>query len=111
RLEGVGRVALREAGRLGVNRAAFAPLIRDQGNTKFPTGDVARSVLTGMLLAYDTEKRLAKEGFAHDFALEEWVQEAGPDYFQETVGAAQKAVKEAEAAIARRGQAGYAISK
>src|SRR5438105_15850588 len=37
-LEGVGRVALREAARLGVSRVAFAPLIRDQGKTKFGTG-------------------------------------------------------------------------
>src|SRR2546430_742763 len=35
-LEAVGRVALREAGRLGVRKVAFAPLIRDQGNSKFP---------------------------------------------------------------------------
>src|SRR6516225_6952694 len=39
-VEGVGRVALREAARLGVSQVAFAPLIRDQGNAKFGTGDV-----------------------------------------------------------------------
>ena len=61
-MEAVGRVSLREAARLGVSRVAFAPLIRDQGNTKFGTGDVATAVVRGMLLAYDTEKRLQKEG-------------------------------------------------
>src|SRR5438128_6713497 len=30
-MEGVGRVSLREAARLGVSRVAFAPLLRDQG--------------------------------------------------------------------------------
>src|SRR3954462_12262105 len=40
RMERVGRVALREACRLGVRRVAFAPLIRDQGNTRIGTGDV-----------------------------------------------------------------------
>src|SRR5262249_5964715 len=44
-MEAVGRVSLREAARLGTNRVAFAPLIRDQGNTKFTTGDVARAVV------------------------------------------------------------------
>src|SRR5262249_15865133 len=43
RMERVGRAALREASRLGVDRVAFAPLIRDQGNSKFPAGDVARA--------------------------------------------------------------------
>jgi hypothetical protein len=37
-MEQVGKVALREASRLGVNRVAFAPLIRDQGNSTLDTG-------------------------------------------------------------------------
>lgn len=59
-MEAVGRVSLREAVRLGASRVAFAPLIRDQGNTKIGTGDVETAVVRGMLLAYDTEKRLQK---------------------------------------------------
>jgi hypothetical protein len=35
RMERIGRTALREAAKLGVKRAAFAPLIRDQGNSKW----------------------------------------------------------------------------
>jgi hypothetical protein len=38
-MERVGRVALREAARLGATKVAFAPLIRDQGNSKFPAGE------------------------------------------------------------------------
>src|SRR3954452_6832040 len=38
KMERVGKVALREAARLGVSKVAFAPLIRDQGNSKFGTG-------------------------------------------------------------------------
>src|SRR2546421_1343978 len=90
-MEGVGKVSLREAVRLGVGRVAFAPLIRDQGNTKLGTGDVARAVLRGAVLAYDTEKRLQKEGLAKEFTLKEWVQEAGPKYFVEKVAGVQKA--------------------
>ena len=57
-------MSLREAARLGFSRVAFAPLIRDQGNKKLGTGDVETAVVRGMLLAYDTEKRLQKEGLA-----------------------------------------------
>src|SRR4051812_14757573 len=45
RMERVGRAALREASRLGAKRVAFAPLIRDQGNSKFGTGEVASAVV------------------------------------------------------------------
>src|SRR6516165_10955394 len=65
-MEAVGRVALRQAATLGVSRVGFAPLIRDQGNTKIGTGDVEMAVVRGMLLAYDTQKRLQKEGLSKD---------------------------------------------
>src|SRR6202140_4351291 len=68
-MEGVGTVSLREAARLGVSRVAFAPLIRDQGNTKLGTGNVETAVVRGMLLAYDTEKRLQKEALTREFSL------------------------------------------
>ena len=102
-MEAVGRVSLREAARLGASRVAFAPLIRDQGNTKFGTGDVARSVVRGMLLAYDTEKRLQKEGLSKDFTLAQWNVEAGPKYFDDTVEGVQKAIEESAKAIENRG--------
>jgi hypothetical protein len=63
---GVGRVSLREAARLGVSRVAFAPLIRDQGNKKLGTGEVETAVVRGMLLAYDTEERLQKQGLSKE---------------------------------------------
>src|ERR1700682_805828 len=102
-LEGVGRVALREAARLGVRRVAFAPLIRDQGNTKVGTGDVETAVVRGMLLAYDTDKRLQKERLSKDFTLDQWNVEAGPAYFDETDTGVQKAIEEAGKAIKGRG--------
>jgi hypothetical protein len=101
-MEAVGRVALREADRLGVSHVAFAPLIRDQGNSKISTGEVERAVVRGMLLAYDTEKRLQKEGLSKDFTLEQWNVEAGPAYFDETVAGVQKAIEEADKAIKDR---------
>ena len=101
-MEAVGRVSLREADRLGVSHVAFAPFIRDQGNTKIGTGDVEQAVVRGMLLAYDTEKRLQKESLSKDFTLEQWNVEAGPAYFDETVAGVQKAIEEADKAIKDR---------
>jgi hypothetical protein len=110
-MEGVGRVSLREAARLGVSRVAFAPLIRDQGNTKFGTGDVETAVVRGMLLAYDTEKRLQKEKLGKSFTLEEWWVEAGPAYFDETVSGVKKASAEATDLIKARESKPYASGK
>ena len=110
-LERVGRTALREAARLGVSRVAYAPLIRDQGNSKLGTGDVAAAVLRGVLLAYDTEKRLQKEGLAKAFTLEQWNVEAGEKYFGDTVTGVQKGIEEAKAAAAKRPASPYGTSK
>src|SRR5438309_616923 len=102
-MEGVGRVSLRQAARLGVSRVAFAPLIRDQGNKKLGTEDVETAVVRGMLLAYDTEKRLQKERLSKEFTLDDWNVEAGPTYFDETVAGVQKAIEQAGKAIKDRG--------
>jgi hypothetical protein len=109
-LEAVGRLSLREAARLGVSRVAFAPLIRDQGNTKFGTGDVETAVVRGMLLAYDTEKRLQKEGLAKAYTLDEWNVEAGPKYFDETALAVQKAIEQTNRAIKDRSTKPYSMT-
>jgi hypothetical protein len=110
-MEAVGRVSLREAARLGVSWVAFAPLIRDQGNSKFSTGDVETAVVRGMLLAYDTDKRLQKEGLSKDFTLEQWNVEAGPMFFDETVIGVQKAIEQAGKAIKGRSADPYLKSK
>jgi hypothetical protein len=110
-MEAVGRVSLREAARLGARRVGFAPLIRDQGNTKIGTGDVETAVVRGMLLAYDTEKRLQKEGLGKPFTLEEWWVEAGPAYFDETVAGVTKASAEATDLIKARESKPYASGK
>jgi hypothetical protein len=106
-MERVGRTAVREAARLGTNRVAFAPLIRDQGNSKFATGEVEKAVVRGMLLAHDTEKRLQKEGLARPWTLEHWNVEAGPAFFDETIVGVQKAIDEAKTAIAGRSSDPY----
>ena len=110
-MEAVGRVSLREAARLGVSRVAFAPLIRDQGNKKLGTGDVEMAVVRGMLLAYDTDKRLQKEGLSKDFTLDQWNVEAGPKYFDETVAGVEKAIEEAGKNIKERSTEPYSKGK
>ena len=102
RMERVGRVAYREAARVGAAKVGFAPLIRDQGNDKLLTGDVARLVVRGLLLARDTDVRLQKEGLSKKFALEEWVEEAGPDFYRETITGVKTGIDEAKSAIAKR---------
>lgn len=102
RMEQVGRVALREASRLGVRKVAFAPLIRDQGNTKFGICNVAAAVVKGVLLAYDTERRLQDRGLAARWLLTDWEVEAGPAYFDETVAGVKRAVVEAALIAAGR---------
>jgi hypothetical protein len=106
-LERVGKVGLREAARLGAKQVAFAPLLRDQGNSKIPTGEVEIAVLRGMLLAYDTNQRMQKEGLAKSFTLESWSVEAGQQFFDETANSAEKAIAQANAAIRERSVASY----
>jgi hypothetical protein len=110
-MERVGKIALREASRLGADRVAFAPLIRDQGNSTLDTGEIERSVTRGVLLAYDTEKRLQQEGRAKPFTLEEWEAEAGPAYFDATKAGLQKGIEEAKAVADKRPNEPYAGSK
>ena len=106
-MERVGRTALREASRVGAERVAFAPLLRDQGNSSLGVGDVERAVVRGMLLAYDTQRRLGKEGLAAPYSLKEWVVEAGPAYFDETVIGVRQAIADVAAVTKARPAAAY----
>ena len=108
RMEEVGRVAVREAARLGASKIAFAPLVRDQGNSQFGTGDVGHRAIRGFLSAYDTDRRMQKEGLARPYTLEEWSEEAGPAFFDDTVEGAEKAISEAKTLIHDRSTKSFA---
>jgi len=110
-LERVGKTAVREAMRLGISRVAFAPLIRDQGDSTLDTGEVERAVTRGVLLAYDTEKRLQKQGLAKPFTLEEWEAEAGAAFFDSTQTGLQEGIEAAKTAIAQRSAQPYGVAK
>ncbi len=106
-MEKVGRTALRQAAAVGATKVAFAPLLRDQGNEAFKTGDVETAIIRGMLLAYDTERRLQSQGLAKAYTLDEWRVEAGPAYYDETVAGVTKAIDQAEAAVKARDSKPY----
>jgi len=101
-MEQVGQTALRHAKEIGATRVAFAPLLRDQGNSALDVGAVETAVVKGMLLAYDTELRLQNEGLSKNYKLEEWWVEAGPAYFDQTVRGVREAVSQAAAKSATR---------
>jgi hypothetical protein len=84
-LREVGRIAAREAVRLQARHVAWAPVIRDEGNTTIEVGEGDRAFTEQMLSAYDTEKRLQAQGLAPAFNLESLVIEAGPAYFDSAV--------------------------
>lgn len=103
----IGTTAVREAIRLGAKKAAFAPAIRDQGNSKFSTGDVERENVQGIILAFDTEKRLQTQGLAGAPVLEQFYLEAGPEYFEQTVAGVTKGIEAAKATLEKRDKAPY----
>jgi len=106
-MERVGKVALREASRLGATKVAFAPLIRDQGNEAFKAGHIETAIVRGMLLTYDTERRLQDQGLTKTYKLDEWWVESGPAYYDETVAGVKKAIDQAEAAVKARDSKPY----
>jgi hypothetical protein len=106
-----GRVAARESVRLKAKHVAWAPVIRDQGNSVLDVGEVDGSFVEQMLLAYDTERRLQAQGLADEFSIEALVIEAGEPYFEGAVrhigGVLESAAKE----IAARDSTPYASKK
>jgi hypothetical protein len=81
----VGRVAAREAVRLKARHVAWAPVIRDEGNTAIDVGQGDRAFIEELLSAYDTEKCLQDQGLADRFSIEDLVIEAGPAFFDSAV--------------------------
>src|SRR6201987_5258767 len=68
-LKAVGRIAAREAGRLKAEYVAWAPVIRDEGNSTIDVGEGDRAFVEQMLSAYDTELRLQAQGLAPKFNI------------------------------------------
>ncbi len=104
----VGRIAAREAVRLKAKRAAWAPVIRDEGNSTIDVGEGDRVFVEQMLAAYDTEKRLQAQGLADKFSIEEFVVEAGPTFFDSAVKQVGEGIESATAELGQRKATPYA---
>jgi Cytosol aminopeptidase family, N-terminal domain len=101
-MKNVGTVALRNAMLINASTVSFAAGLQDQNVKKLDVGDVAGAVVTGAILAYDTEKRLQQRGLLPPRNINEWVIEAGPPFFKRTVEGVDAAVKKADAEVAAR---------
>jgi len=103
----VGRIAAREAVRLQARHLAWAPVIRDEGNSTIGVGEGDRAFTEQMLSAYDTEKRLQAQGLAPEFSIETLVIEAGPAFFDDAVKQVGDGIAASAADLARRETAPY----
>lgn len=106
-LRAVGRIAAREAVRLKARHVAWAPVIRDEGNTTIEVGAGDRAFTEQFLSAYDTEKRLQAQDLAPKFDLESLVIEAGPSYFDSAVKQVGEGIEASTAALAQRDTSSY----
>lgn len=103
----VGRIAGREAVRLKAKHVAWAPVIRDEGNTAIEVGEGDRAFVEQFVAAYDTEKRLQAQGLALEFNIESLVIEAGPAFFESAVKEVGKGIDSVNAGLAIRESAPY----
>lgn len=107
-LRTVGRIAAREAVRLKAKHVAWAPVIRDEGNTAVDVGEGDRAFAEQMLAAYDTEKRLQAQRFAPEFSIESFVIEAGPSFFDSAVKQVGEGIDSITAELQKRDATPYA---
>jgi hypothetical protein len=105
-----GRIAARQAVRLRAARLAWAPVIRDEGNTAIDVGEGDRAFTEQMLAAYDTEKRLQAQGFAPEFRIESFVIEVGPSFFDSAVKQVGQGIDSTIGELAKRDSSPYAVT-
>jgi hypothetical protein len=103
----VGRVAAREAVRLKAKHVAWAPVIRDEGNTAIEVGEGDRAFAEQFFTSYDTEKRLQAQGLAPSFSIESLVIEAGPTYFDSAGKQVGEGIDSVTARLAKRDATPY----
>jgi len=104
----VGRIAAREAVRLKAKHVAWAPVIRDEGNTAIDVGEGDRAFAEQLLSSYDTEKRLQAQGLAPAFTIESVVIEAGPTFFDGAVKQVGQGIESITAELQKRDSTPYA---
>src|SRR6202140_2321766 len=107
----VGRIAAREAVRLNAKHVAWAPVIRDEGNSTVEVGEGDRVFVEQMLSAYNTEQRLQTQGLAPKFSIQSLVIEAGPTYFEDAVKQVSEGIESMADEMAKRSAAPYSSTK
>jgi hypothetical protein len=107
----VGRLAAREAVRLKAGHVAWAPVIRDEGNTTIEVGEGDRAFIGQMLAAYDTEKRLQAQALAPEFSIESVVIEAGPAFFDSAVRQVGEGIDSVTVELGKREATPYTSGK
>jgi hypothetical protein len=106
----VGRIAAREAVRLKASHVAWAPVIRDEGNSTIEVG-LGDRIFTGQFLsAYDTEKRLQAQGLNPKFSIDTLTIEAGPAFFDSAVKQVGEGIDSISAEFGQRDPAPYCSS-
>ena len=104
----VGRIAAREAVRLKAKHVAWAPVIRDEGNTTIEVGEGDRAFTEQMLSAYDTEQRLQAQGLAPKFTIDSLVIEAGASFFDSAVKQVGEGIESITGELRKRDATSYA---
>lgn len=110
RIRQVGAIAAREAIRLRMTNAAFAPALRDQGSDRIDVAEGGGAFAEQFVLAFDTEKRLQAEGLSPPCQLKEITMEAGSNYFAGVSKGVATAIVAATAQLEQRDQAPYHAS-
>lgn len=89
---GVGKIALREADRLGIAHPFFAPTVLDGGVTKYSTGEVAEQVVRGFLDALATEAILHSGGASGPVSVVDFTFLAGAKFASNTQAGIDRAL-------------------
>jgi hypothetical protein len=79
-----GKIAFREANRLGATHPFFAPTIRDGGVDKFATGEIAGQVVRGFEDAMATESLLRSGNAAEPLVVVDFTFLAGAKFAADT---------------------------
>ena len=106
-LKTVGRIAAREAVRLKAKDVAWAPVIRDEGNSVIEVGLGDRTFAEQFLSAYDTEKRLQAQGLEPKFSVESLTIEAGPAFFDSAVKQVGEGIDSMSSELGQRDSSPY----
>lgn len=107
----VGIIAMRAAQQIGATHIAFAPTIRDQGDSVIPTGEVAAYVIRNFILAYDTQQRMQRDGLSKPYIIQDFIYEAGPHYYTEVNASVAKAIPTAASQLTERSSKPYRLTK